>query len=100
MNIEEAIKTAIEYEIRVRETYVETLDEHVDNAGKRVFKLLADEEDGHVRYLKGKLDEWLAEGRLTSDGLETALPPVEAGIDSLTGMGFWFEMPEFDLEVG
>lgn len=78
MDIEQAIKTAIEYEIRVRETYVEALDGHLDPAGKRVFKLLADEEDGHVRYLKGKLDAWLREGVLSSDDLETALPSVEA----------------------
>lgn len=168
MNIEQAIKTAIEYEIRVRETYVEALDEQLEPAGKRVFKLLADEEDGHVRYLKGKLETWLRNGVLTSDDLATALPSakliqseveklgavlekedrgreiallenarqvemetgdfyrrmteelppegqnlfkrfleiesghlalVEAEIDSLKGMGFWFDVAEFNLEA-
>jgi rubrerythrin len=169
MNIEQAIITAIEYETRVREAYVEALEESSDPAGKRVFKLLADEEDGHVRYLNAKLKDWLEGGVLSAADLDTSLPPVEkiqaevekleaalqkedrgkeiamlekarsveietsdfyrrmtqelpprgrrfferfveienghlalveAEIDSLTGMGFWFEMSEFDLEAG
>ena len=77
MNIEEALNTAIEYEERVRETYAEALAEAEDAAGKRIFKLLADEEDDHVRYLKAKLNTYNRDKTLSSEDLGTALPPVE-----------------------
>ncbi len=167
MNIEEAIKTSIEYETRVRELYVEALEEATDPVAQRLFRLLADEENRHVVFLEAKLSEWIVNQQLTFDGLETAVPPidsiqreveklqaklttedkspevsllqriraveletsnfykrmvaelpspgeeffgrfiaieeghlglVEAEIDALTGMGFWFDVPEFDLE--
>ena len=78
MNIEEAIKTAIEFEMRVRDTYVEALDETKDAVGKRIFKLLSEEEHNHVIYLEATLSQWVARQRLSLDKLDTALPPVEA----------------------
>lgn len=169
MNIEEAIKTAIEYETRVREVYVEALDEATDPVGLKVFKMLADEENNHVAYLESKLRGWLFDGKLSASDLETTVPAAEriqagvdkldrqieredhgrelamlekahqveletsafygkmvaeldaagreffsrfvqieeghvalvaAEIDALAGKGFWFDMPEFDLENG
>jgi rubrerythrin len=76
MNIEEAIKTAIEYETRVRDVYVEALDSEKDDVAKRVLKLLADEENHHVLYLEAKLGEWIARQQLTFDDLETTVPSV------------------------
>lgn len=78
MNIETAINTAIEYETRVRETFVEAMDEQVEPIGKRIYKLLADEEDGHVQFLRETLSSWKKTGRLSSEGLKTALPSSEA----------------------
>jgi rubrerythrin len=77
MDIETAIKTAIEFEIRVREAYVEAFDETKDPIGKKVFGLLADEEDRHVKYLEHQLRKWKETGKLTLENLETALPNLE-----------------------
>ena len=77
MNISEALNTAIEYEQRVRETYAEALAEAKEAEGKRIFKLLADEEEDHVRYLRAKLKAYEKDETLSSEDLGTALPPVE-----------------------
>jgi rubrerythrin len=77
MEIEVALKTAIEYETRVREAYVEAFDETDDPIGKRVFGLLADEENKHVKFLQYQLGEWKKSGKLALGRLETALPKSE-----------------------
>ena len=77
MTIEEAIKTAIEYEKRVRDVYVEALDESTDKVARRVFRLMADEEHSHVLYLEAKLGQWVTKQQLFFDDLDTALPKKE-----------------------
>jgi rubrerythrin len=77
MNLEQAIKTAIEYEKRVRDVYVEAFDETSTEEGKRIFQLLADEEHGHVLFLEAKLSQWVTWQRISLDELDTALPPVD-----------------------
>ncbi|MBN2566155.1 MAG: hypothetical protein JXB46_10640, partial [Candidatus Eisenbacteria bacterium] len=78
MTVEEAIRTSIEYETRVRDVYSEAAarTEHPD--GQRFFQLMADEEQGHIDYLGGRLEEWAEDGTITAEGLETALPPRSA----------------------
>ena len=77
MEIEVALKTAIEYEIRVREAYLEAFDETTDPIGKKVFGLLADEEDKHVKYLQYQMGKWKESGKLDLGRLETAVPKSE-----------------------
>jgi rubrerythrin len=77
MTIEEAIKTAIDYENRVRDTYREAQEKATDPVGKRVFGALANEEQGHVDYLMHKLKEWKETGHVTVERLDTVVPPVE-----------------------
>ena len=167
MTIEQAIKTAIEYEVKVKNVYAEAVKVACNDVGRRVFSVLAREKQGHVDYLHFKLDEFRKTGTVSSDDLETALPSpkavdaaieklenkmaaddrgaelemlrkaleveietsdyylrmvnelgpegrkffarfveienghqaiIRAEIDSLNGSGFWFDMPEFDLE--
>ena len=166
MDIKEAINTALEYETRVREVYVEARDEATNEVARKIYALMADEENDHVEYLKHKLSTWLETGKLSADDLESAVPDAEAvaravgelvtkvesedqereiavleraaeveketsafyermvdelsaggeffrrfvtienghlalvlaEIDALRGSGFWFDMPEFDLE--
>jgi rubrerythrin len=74
MTIEEAIKTAIEYEKRVRDVYVEALDESTDAVARRIFQLMADEEHNHVLYLEAKLGQWITKQELFFEDLDTALP--------------------------
>ena len=171
MNLEEAIKTAIDFENKVHTTYKDALQKATDPVGKRVFEVLAKEEAGHLAYLESRLDEWGKAGKLTDAHLDTAIPSkekieeglaclkesmdqkeepralevdllekalqaeketaafyrrmvdeldetgrnlfarfveieeghlaiVQAQIDAVTGMGFWFDTAEFRLEAG
>lgn len=77
MNLEEAIRTAIEYEAKVHRTYSEALEKSTDEVGKRVFRTLCEEERGHIKYLKDRLDEWRSTGSLTLERLDTAIPSRE-----------------------
>ena len=169
MQIEVAIKTALQYENRVVGVYQEAVKSTLDAAGKRVFETLVRDEQSHVKYLEAKLDEWKKTGHVTPERLATLvpsperieegvkklrnrvatqsrenelkllrralevevetsafymlvvreLPPegqklfqrfveieeghqkiVQAEIDSVSGLGFWFDMQEFDLSSG
>ena len=168
MTIEEAIKTGIEYELEVRHVYSEAAKKFKDPVARKIFTVLADEEDRHVAYLESRLEEWERTGAVTAAALETAVPSkeaidaalsklsarmgqqdfgveldmlkkalalerdataffgkmvgeledeeqklfarfveieagheaiVQAEIDALTGLGFWFDYPEFRLEA-
>jgi rubrerythrin len=77
MTLEEAIKTAIEFEENVRDVYFHARDNAVNDVGKRVFKVLADEEQRHVDYLNHKLEQLEETGRVDSEDLETAIPSPE-----------------------
>lgn len=167
MTIEEAIKTGIEFELEVRHVYSEAAKKFKDPVARKIFGVLADEEDRHVQYLESRLAEWERTGAVTAAALETVIPSeaaiqgalarlskrmgeqdfgvelemlkkalaleieatafftkmvselkneerklfarfveVEAGheaivqaeIDALTGLGFWFDYTEFRLE--
>ena len=77
MTVEEAIRTSLEYETRVRDVYAEAAEkaEHPDS--KRFFGLMAGEEQDHVDYLDSKLEQWSGDGTVTSKGLSSALPSRE-----------------------
>jgi rubrerythrin len=86
MTIEEAIRTALEYESRVHAAYLVAARRAEDATAKRVFSVLADEERGHITYLQGRLLEWQREGRLSEPTLRSVLPSAEqiqAGIKRL-----------------
>jgi len=86
MTFERAIKTAIEYEIKVRDTYLNSLDKIKDETGQRVFRVLGEEEQGHVDYLECKLAEWKESGTISSSDLKTIVPSrekIEKGIARL-----------------
>lgn len=86
MDVEEAIKTSIEYETKVRDLYKEAEATAVDPVGKRVFGVLVKEEQHHLDYLKSRLDEWQTTGAVTIEDLETAIPSkqdIEMGVNKL-----------------
>ncbi len=86
MTLEEAIKTAIEYEIKVRDAYLGNLNAIKDPTGRRVFLVLGNEEQGHVDYLEARLAEWKATGQVSAKELETVVPAgdvIEAGVRQL-----------------
>ena len=174
MNIEKAIQTAIEYEIKVRDVYKDAEIKATSPVGKRVFNVLVLEEQKHLDYLENRLQEWQSTGKVRVEKLDTAIPSkdainsevtklqtklqpgdsdkkysdvelqmlkkaleveietsefykklvaelpkpdqelfkrfveieeghkaiVQAEIDSVTGLGYWFDMPEFRFESG
>ena len=171
MNLEEAIKVALDYEHKVRDHYAEGAKKIADPHGKRVFETLAKEEQGHVDFLESCLAQWTKEGKVdlgevgmvidpgvewvekarkelasrnekrvadkneiellkiaveleekTSafyESLVSELPEedrklfdkfleiekghvsiVQAELDSVQGLGFWFDIREFSLEAG
>ena len=62
----------------MRDSYLEAAEKSTDETGKRIFKVLGEEEQGHVDYLKSKLDEWKKTGKITTDKLETIVPSKKA----------------------
>lgn len=78
MTLEEAIKTAIDYETKVRDAYLDNVDSIADETGKKVFKRLGDEEQGHLDYLNARLEEWHKTGKVSPTTLDTIVPAKEA----------------------
>ena len=76
MRLDEAILTAIEYETRVRDHYLASVDRIRNASGRRVFELLAGEEQGHIDYLLACLGRWRRDGVIGSFALASALPPA------------------------
>jgi rubrerythrin len=77
MTIEEAIKTAIEYEKNIRNLYREAASASEDPAAIRIFNALGNDEEGHLAYLNDRLRQWRQTGRITAEKLETNIPSRE-----------------------
>jgi len=75
VTIAEAIKTAIEFETKVRDTYIEALNRSTDQTGRRIFSTLAQEEQNHLIFLARKLTEWEKSGTVKPEELKTSIPP-------------------------
>ena len=73
MTIETALETALVYEKKVRDVYLEAAKKSVDETGTRIFSILAEEEAGHVAYLEHKIKQWNGPKNLSSDDLKTAI---------------------------
>jgi rubrerythrin len=87
MTLEEAIKTAIEYEVRVRDAYLDNLDVISDPTGRRVFQVLGEEEQRHVDYLEARLAEWKETGRVSAKELDTVVPAREVIASGVKRLG-------------
>ncbi len=77
LTLEQAIQTAIEYETRVRDLYKDAVAGATEEVGKKLFNLMADEEQGHLDYLMYRFDEWERTGKIVAADLATLLPPQE-----------------------
>jgi len=102
MKLDEAIKTAIEYEGKVHKTYLEAMEKATDEIGKRVFKVLCDEEKRHLEYLNERLNEWKNTGEITVAELGTSIPDKQAiktGIDKLRQSVTTKAGAEYDTEL-
>lgn len=86
MTLEEAIKTAIDYETKVRDAYLDNVDSIADETGRKVFKTLGDEEQDHLDYLDARLTEWQQTGKVSCAKMETIVPArevIDAGVRKL-----------------
>jgi len=82
VNLEQAIVTAIKFETRVHAIYAEAAASTEHHVARRVFATLCDEEMGHIRYLRERLEEWRAGGTINVHALASHLgsgAAIEAG---------------------
>ncbi|MHC4607071.1 MAG: ferritin family protein [Planctomycetota bacterium] len=88
MNLEEAIKTALDFENKVFRTYKDAEDRAADPVAKKIFGVLAKEEAGHIKYLNDRFKEWKEGGTLTVEKLDTVVPSQEKirqGMEAMKG---------------
>jgi rubrerythrin len=78
MKLDNAIKTALEYEAGVHRVYLEAINKTADQAAKRIFTVLCEEEMGHLKYLQQRLEEWQKTGKVKVKKLGTSIPKREA----------------------
>jgi len=74
MTIEQAIKTALDFEVRVRDAYLQASKTAINETGRKVFKTLGQEEQTHVTYLRERLEEWQKTGKVKAAKLKTIVP--------------------------
>ncbi len=77
MTLEEAIKTALDYETRIRDIYREAAEKISDPRGKKILQLLGDDEQLHIEYLLDRLELWGKTGKLSDKKLESSIPSIE-----------------------
>lgn len=77
MTLEEAIKTAIEYEIRIRDIYRQAEASVTDEVGRRVFETLGNDEQHHIDYLQHKLTQLKKTGKIDAERLDSVVPSGE-----------------------
>jgi len=100
MTLEEAIETALEYERKVRDLYAAAAKQAPDEPGKRVFAVLAREEQGHLDFLRKRLDEWRSSGKLSADKLGTIVPSASKLREGVAAMSRQLgERPDRTLEL-
>ena len=74
MTLEEAIKTAIDYEIKIRDVYREAEEAVGEEAGKRIFGTLGNDEQRHIDYLQHTLEQLKSTGKLDLAELQSPIP--------------------------
>jgi rubrerythrin len=74
MELEAALKSALAFENRIRDLYIEAVAGTDDPAGKKIFQALADDEQHHVDYLESRLAEWRKTGAISVEKLESIIP--------------------------
>jgi len=77
MTIEEAIKTAIEFEVRIRDIYREATAAVNDEVGKHIFETLCNDEQHHIDYLQHKLRQLQDTGTIVPERLDSVVPSQE-----------------------
>lgn len=74
MNIEAALKTAMEMELKIRDIYVRAFEKCSDAAGRRFFAMMRDDEQYHHDYLGKRLKEWGDSGGFRYQDIKMNIP--------------------------
>ncbi len=77
MEIEQAIQTALQYEERIRDLYIKAMKDAKSDAGRKVFRVLAKEEQIHIDYLEVRLVEWKKDKKINIEKLQTLIPSTK-----------------------
>ncbi|MFH1812215.1 MAG: ferritin family protein [Pseudomonadota bacterium] len=99
MTLEEAIKTAINYETKVRGVYQEAVDKATDDKGRKVFTVLRDEEQGHLDYLAERHAEWKKSGHVTAAKLGTVIPSKQKIAEGIKNAKKNVAAPDYAVEL-
>ena len=86
MTLEEAIRTALDYERKIRDIYFDAAEKAEDPTGRRVFKNLGQDEQRHVDYLESRLVQWEKTGAIDLDELEAAVPDMKRLLSETEGV--------------
>ena len=77
MNVEGALKTAIEYETELRNIYFEAAAAEDDEKGRHFFQSMGNDEQSHLDYLNDRLRQWQETGKLSAEKLKSNIPSWE-----------------------
>jgi rubrerythrin len=77
VEIEKAIQTAIGYETNIRDIYRDAAQSVHFPEGRRFFKMMGDDEQYHLDYLKERLQTWQKTGKLSVEKLNSIVPSKE-----------------------
>lgn len=77
IRLDEALKTALEFEHKVLKVYEEAAKKAADPIGQQVFQVMAKEEAGHVAYLESRLAEWQKGGHISLEEIKSVVPDKE-----------------------
>ncbi len=75
--------TALQYEEKVRDTYINAAKSIDDERGKAIFQALAADEQGHVDFLNYSLDQLKKNKPIDIERLSTAIPDKARVVKSL-----------------
>jgi rubrerythrin len=74
MSVERAVQSAISMEGKIRDLYIQSHADCKDEAGKRFFAMLRDDEQYHMDYLKDRLGELKQSGEMQHPDIKARVP--------------------------
>lgn len=99
MKLEEALKTAIEMEENVQAFYEKNASTFKSKIASKIFQTLAEEEQGHVDYLKRRREKWLESGEIETETLNSIIPDKDLIENQLKEITKISDQADVDNEV-
>ena len=99
MDMRSALNTAVEFEKKVRDTYLASMEKSTSDLGKKILRLMASEEKDHVRYLESKLAALESTPVPSADDLTSLLPSKKEITDAAETLETKLEGGSADAEL-